>query len=80
MYAVPFRGATVAMAAVPRRVVYTAWCISGRGRRKKKEVKMRRNARNYAPCGFDQTFPKFDAWCESTLPLSPEFLIFFIPA
>jgi len=64
MYAVPFRGATVAMAAVPRRVV----CI-GNGGRKKKEVKMLRDARNHAPCRaakrFDQTFPKFDAWCES---------------
>ena len=36
MYAVPFRGATVAMAAVPRRVV----CIVKGERRKKKEVKM----------------------------------------
>jgi len=26
-----------------------AWCVSGRGR-KKKEVKMWRDARNYAPC------------------------------
>ena len=46
MFAVPFRSATVAMAAVPRRVV----CI-GKGGRKKKEVKMWRDARNYAPCG-----------------------------
>jgi len=49
--------------------VYTARCISGGGRRKKMEVKMRRNASKYAPCGatkqFDQTFQKFDAWCES---------------
>ena len=45
MYAVPFRSATIAMEAVPRRVV----CI-GKGRRKKKEVKMWRDARNYAPC------------------------------
>ena len=33
-----------AMKAVP-----AAWCISGRRRRKKMEVKMRRNARKYAP-------------------------------
>jgi len=46
MFAVPFRGATVAMAAVPRRVV----CIGNGERRKKKEVKMRRDARNYPPC------------------------------
>ena len=45
-YAVPFRSATGAMAAVPRRVV----CIGKGERRKKKEVKMRRDARNYAPC------------------------------
>jgi len=58
MYATPFRGAIVAMEAVPRRGVY-------REGGKKKEVKMSRNA----PCGvakrFDQTFSKFDAWCES---------------
>jgi len=41
IYAMPFRGATVAMEAVPRRGVYRE------GGRKKKEVKMRR----YAPCG-----------------------------
>jgi len=38
---------------------------------KKKEVKMRRNARNHAPCGFDQTFSKFDAWCESMRGQTP---------
>ncbi|RJS80540.1 hypothetical protein CW713_07520 [Methanophagales archaeon] len=48
MYAVPFRGATVAMEAVPRRGVYGVVYI-GKGR-KKKEVKMWRNARRYAPC------------------------------
>lgn len=25
----------------------------------------------YAPCGFDQTFPKFDAWCESMRGQTP---------
>ena len=46
MYAVPFRSATGAMEAVPRRVV----CIVKGERRKKKEAKMWRDARNYAPC------------------------------
>ena len=40
MYAVPFRSATVAMV-----------CIVKGERRKKKEVKMWRDARNHAPCG-----------------------------
>ena len=49
MCAVPFRSATVAIAAVPRRVV----CIGKGERRKKKEVKMWRYARNYPPCGAE---------------------------
>jgi len=44
MYAVPFRGATGAMETVPWRGVYREG-----GRRKKKEVKMWRNARKYPP-------------------------------
>jgi len=46
MYVMPFHGATGAMEAVPRRGVY-------RKGRKKKEVKMWRNARRYAPCGAE---------------------------
>ena len=47
MCAVPFRGATGAMEAIPRRGVYWEGV-----RRKKKEVKMRRNARRICPLRF----------------------------
>jgi len=67
VYAVPFRGATGAMEAVPRRDVYRE------GEKKEKGGENVENAgdtplaerKQFDAKRFDQTFSKFDAWCES---------------
>ena len=62
MYAVSFRNATGAMETVPRRGVYREGGKEKGGENVEKceEISPLQTTKQ-----FDQTFQKFDAWCES---------------